>query len=276
MPELIDITGQRFGRLVVLSYAGNGHWNCRCDCGSVVAPLGFHIRHGLSKSCGCLQRELVSRRFRRLGYDHPEERGIYGSMLSRCFNPKRNVYHLYMGRGITVCERWRGEHGFANFLADVGPRPSPEHSLDRFPNNDGNYEPGNVRWATPIEQGRNTRLNRMIVVGGVSHCLSEWSEISGIEASVISDRIKRGWTAEMATTTPPLKGRWVLPRRMHRSGARPMIPDDQVRLVREKYATGEYSNRDLAKMFGISISAVIQYTSGKSRRNAGGPLPPNG
>lgn len=108
------------------------------------------------------------------------------SMLTRCLNPNAADYPAYGGRGILVCHRWRK---FAHFRADMGPRPSPAHSLDRYPNQDGNYEPGNVRWATPQEQARNRSTNRLITYQGQVKCLSEWAEILGITSAALSDRL---------------------------------------------------------------------------------------
>lgn len=114
-------------------------------------------------------------------------------MRRRCNNPTFRVYYNYGGRGIKVCERWN--NSFAAFLEDMGIRPSANHSLDRI-DNDGDYEPGNVRWSTKLEQDNNRRTNVILTIDGVSHTIAEWSRISGVEVSLLSWRIKHGWPAE--------------------------------------------------------------------------------
>ncbi len=132
-----------------------------------------------------------------------QEFTAWRSMKQRCYTPatpmcKRN----YRDRGIIVCERWN--NSFQNFRQDVGPRPSPDHSLDRWPNNDGNYEPGNVRWATRTEQRRNTRFNRMITFNGKTQPQSAWVEETGLMWDTIYRRLRSGWSIEKTLTTPAL------------------------------------------------------------------------
>jgi hypothetical protein len=135
-----------------------------CDCGTSAVVSFKHLRNGASVSCGCFKRENAKRVNTKHGGSggwkgrvaRAPEYNIWLAMKMRCTNPRAPHWHRYGGRGISVCDRWTGDDGFASFLADVGPRPSPDHSIDRFPNNDGNYEPGNVRWATDLEQARNT------------------------------------------------------------------------------------------------------------------------
>lgn len=116
------------------------------------------------------------------------------AMKQRCSNPKNNRYALYGGRGISVCERWL--HSFENFLADVGEAPSSEFSLDRYPNQDGHYEPGNVRWATRQDQSRNKRSNVLITLDGETKCLTDWCTKKGIPFPVARKRRVRGWPDE--------------------------------------------------------------------------------
>lgn len=146
-------------------------------------------------------------------YDHsdptyktrPIEYRLWSSMITRCTNPKFKDWHLYGGRGITVCERWR--RSFAAFFVDVGARPSQHHSLDRWPDPDGNYEPGNVRWATGTEQCRNTARNRRITFEGVTLPLVEWAERTGLRRETIADRLNRGWSVAQTLTTATVKTR---------------------------------------------------------------------
>lgn len=118
----------------------------------------------------------------------------------RCCNLKEPAYYKYGGRGIIVCERWI--NSFENFLADVGERPSSLHSLDRI-DNDGNYEPGNVRWATSSEQARNRRSNHILSVGGVEKPMIEWCEQYKARYDRVIQRIRLGWTPYLALTMPP-------------------------------------------------------------------------
>lgn len=123
-------------------------------------------------------------------------------MKSRCIDdPLYKYYEFYAGRGIKVCDRWLND--FQTFFNDVGVRPSPQHSLDRYPNKNGNYEPGNVRWATDIEQQNNMRSNRLMTLEGVTHTTSEWCKILGLKRSTIGNRLYRGWS-DFRTLTEPM------------------------------------------------------------------------
>lgn len=122
-------------------------------------------------------------------------------MCCRCSNPNERHYHRYGGRGIRVCDRWLGEHGFERFLADVGRRPSSSHSLDRFPNNDGDYEPGNVRWATKKEQANNTSTVCKITLDGVTMSRRGWALRLGITCEALKKRLSK-WPLREALTRP--------------------------------------------------------------------------
>jgi hypothetical protein len=154
----IDMIGRRFDRLIVVSDAPSdarqqAMWKCRCDCGQETITRGSDLRFGKSKSCGCLTLEINKARMTSHGKTRTPEHNIWLVMRDRCRNPKNKRFNDYGGRGIQVCERW---DDFSLFLADLGPRPTSNHSIDRI-NNDGNYEPGNVKWSTPIEQRHNQR-----------------------------------------------------------------------------------------------------------------------
>ncbi len=124
----------------------------------------------------------------------------WGSMLERCYNERNHNFPKYGGAGITVCPRWKTS--FVNFLSDMGLKPSPKHTLDRI---DGtkNYEPSNCRWATPKEQANNRRDNKHFCFLGITHTISEWSEITGISYSILWKRSKKQWSAKRALLTPP-------------------------------------------------------------------------
>lgn len=134
------------------------------------------------------------------GMSRTPEYGIWAAMIHRCTNSRAQTFDYYGGRGISVCERWR--ESFAAFIEDIGRRPSSTHSLDRI-DNDGNYEPGNVRWATPFEQMNNQRRSRQLEIDDVVHPVSAWAQISGVEVEVIRSRITRGWSSRDAVFTPP-------------------------------------------------------------------------
>lgn len=123
--------------------------------------------------------------------NYPSEYGTWVNMKSRCYWVKNKNYLLYGGRGIKVCEKWLGENGFKNFIADMGRKPSPGHSLDRFPNMDGNYEPSNCRWATSDCQQKNRRNNRWINHGGKNMIFADWARFFNVSAGSLHRSIKR-------------------------------------------------------------------------------------
>jgi len=127
------------------------------------------------------------------------------SMRDRCYNPKARNYRHYGGRGITVCERWRTS--FAAFLADMGRKPSIKHTLDRYPDNNGNYEPGNCRWATPLQQCQNMRTTRLIAFNGESLSVAAWARRLGLDHSTLQERLAK-YPVEIALGTPRTPGGW--------------------------------------------------------------------
>jgi hypothetical protein len=157
-PLIADLTGRRFGRLTATAHLGKGRWTVRCDCGSEYDIAGGSLRNGDAQSCGCLRSivlsRVVSERERTHGRSRTPEYNSWWNMVRRCTDPTHNRFQFYGTLGVRVCERWQS---FENFLADMGEKPGPKHSIDRYPDADGNYEPGNCRWATPQQQRRNRR-----------------------------------------------------------------------------------------------------------------------
>lgn len=177
MGHAIDLTGMRFGRLIVIeriqSHSPHAVWRCKCDCGQERNVIGQNLRRHVQKSCGCLDLERktihgAARRGTTTG-----EYTSWKAMIQRCTNPNRTGYELYGGRGIKVCDRWL--HSFENFLVDMGERPSPRHSIEREDVN-GDYISDNCHWATMSEQMANQRLRKDNTSGhkGVS-----WDKLNG-------------------------------------------------------------------------------------------------
>lgn len=155
-----DLTGLKFGRWTVVRHDGvnssGGHmWICQCECGKQSSCLGYSLVHELSKSCGCYSADATTSRLTKHGRWGTPEYRCWHMMRQRCQNPKAKGYKYYGGRGIKVCDRWKK---FDNFFADMGEKPTPDHSIERMDFN-GDYEPDNCKWATDIEQNNNTRRN---------------------------------------------------------------------------------------------------------------------
>ena len=158
----VDLTGRRFGRLVAIGIvdeqSAHLRWECRCDCGAVTIVRRGNLVSGSSKSCGCLAADNM-RRVKAASTTHnlskTPEYWAWKSMRRRCYVPESHNYQYYGAQGVKVCDLWRND--FERFLKDVGKRPGKGYSLDRWPDKYGDYEPGNVRWATITEQNRNRR-----------------------------------------------------------------------------------------------------------------------
>lgn len=210
--------GTRFGSWEVLGegapYPGSRlrRLDCRCSCGSVKLVSLANLRSGCSTKCEeCHRLVLVHEK---IAIKHGKSRGpgrvasaeytAWCGMTRRCYNAKDKDYPRWGGRGITVCDRWQGEQGFVNFLADMPPHPGKGYSLDRKDNH-GSYCPENCRWATAKEQCRNTRRNKYIDHGGRCLTYGEWSAVLGGSHDLVRYRVASGWDHASAVTTPPGK-----------------------------------------------------------------------
>lgn len=230
----IDLAGRRFGKLTVVRgvkepKTRHVRWYCQCDCGQMTNSRAKRLLAGEQVCCGCTRPDKrpwcsppIGRRFEKgnqyASYEYrtqavlpakmqltpsavskmPEYRA-WISMKVRCYDKSNNRYHRYGARGIEVCEEWRND--FLAFLKDVGPRPSDKHSLERVDNNLG-YQPGNCEWRLPKDQARNRVSNTLVTHNGQTKCIAEWAEEVGIPQSVLSRRIREGWSAEDAITLP--------------------------------------------------------------------------
>lgn len=200
MKKASDLTGQRFGRLVVLkrdfSRKKAAFWICQCDCGKETTVQSCHLRSGATQSCGCLHMENgYKTTWKKHGDYKTRLYHIWITMKSRCFNKKDKRYG---GRGITVCSEWSESfEAFRDWALANGYRD--DLTIDRI-DVDGNYEPSNCRWATKLEQQSNKRTNRLLTAFGETHTESEWARITGINVSTIYARLKRGWTVDRALT----------------------------------------------------------------------------
>lgn len=204
----LDITGQTFNYLLAiekteLKQGGHIIWKFLCVCGKEHLAVASDVKRGTTKSCGCKQSEMISEIQTTHGatkrYKPTRTYMVWGSMKKRCNNPNTKHYEDYGGRGITVCERW---NSFENFLADMGDAP-PGMSIDRIDNN-GNYEPGNCRWADDVEQGRNRRSTIYLEIDGIRRCLADWARIGGVHYRTVQRRLLQGMSAREAVFTPPM------------------------------------------------------------------------
>lgn len=208
MPILIDLVGQRFGRLIVIRKMDRDKWRnylwlCECDCGRKKIIYGYNLRTGRTKSCGCLQKEMVTKHGHNQNGEWSKTYNRWHSMIQRCTNTNNKRYKDYGGRGITVCHRWMK---FENFLADMGETP-PGLQIDRIKNDLG-YSKENCRWVTSKEQQRNKRNNHLVTYERKTQCLSACAEEYNISFDTLWSRIcKYHWSTERAITTPVRKRR---------------------------------------------------------------------
>ena len=200
MPRRIDLTGQRFGRLVALKFTGddkNRHrlWECRCDCGRTVNIDINSLRSGKSKSCGCSRKGINKTH----GKSGTRLYGIWADMLQRTYNPDERCYANYGGRGITVCDEWMEFEAFYQWAIQNG--YSEELTIDRIDNDKG-YFPENCRWVTRKVQGNNKRSNRRLEYQGQTKTLEDWAILFGMKLGTVANRLNLGLSVEKALEIP--------------------------------------------------------------------------
>lgn len=205
MGRFIDITGNTYGRLKVLKRSENRGktpmWLCKCECGNETIVDGFCLRHGITKSCGCLQKEVASN----LNKTHHQAKrtklyNTWCNMKQRCLNPNNPGYKDYGGRGIDICEIWKNDYmEFYNWAISNGYKDGLY--LDRIDNDKG-YSPNNCRWVTNKENCNNMRKNHLVTYNGKTLTVSQWADELNINYSSLCTRLSNGWSMEKIIKTP--------------------------------------------------------------------------
>lgn len=210
--KIIYSTGQKIGSVTYVKELdridGNRRHLFLCYCGKQFSSNINSVKKGDCTSCGCYHAEVMKKISRTHGHtakgEESSEYSIWTNMLTRCRNKNNEAYPDYGGRGVRVCPQW--EKSFETFFADMGNRPSLLHTLDRFPDKNGDYEPSNCRWATKKEQSNNRRNNVIITYRGESKTMKEWCEVLGINYKMVHKRIQYfGWQVKSALETPSSK-----------------------------------------------------------------------
>jgi hypothetical protein len=201
----LDLVGKQFGYLTVMKFVGSRViggisrrlWQCQCDCGSIVEITSGNLGSGNSTSCGCMK--FGGRPGNPThGKSGTLEHRIWKEMRKRCNNPKSSIYHHYGGRGIRICKRW---DNFENFLADMGPAPGADYSIERK-NVNRNYCPSNCRWIPRKSQSRNRRDTIRLTLKGETRALVDWADHLGFPVTALKARYYRNWSDERILTTP--------------------------------------------------------------------------
>lgn len=211
------MSGTRFGRLVVEEFAfrkifpsgqSRAHYKCKCDCGGTTITTLNNLRKGNTKSCGCLAKEILVSRVSTHGFTKGGNSRIYNiwnSMNMRCYNKNVKNYSNYGGRGIRVCDRWRGKGGVKRFVEDMG-IPEKGLSIERKDLN-GNYSPENCIWADRITQCNNRRSNKFVTLNGIRMTRAQAEREMGFKAMTITNRLRYGWSEHNAVHTPIRKNK---------------------------------------------------------------------
>lgn len=259
-----DLTGQKFGRLTVVSFSrdvrsGNRnrkYWKCICECGKYKEVRLDSLTSGKVKSCGCLQVEnsyknLIPGSSR---YDVIDKRlrGIWNGMKGRCLNKNNKSYARYGGRGITLFKEWEDFNIFAKWALSNG--YDENLTIDRIDNNKG-YEPSNCRWITNKEQSRNRRSNIVIEHNGKTMTLKELSETTGIEYSCLNARYKRGYRKEELIKPVDI---------IETNNSKVSVKD--VKEIRAKYSDG-MTIKELSKIYPITYQSILNIVHFKTWKN---------
>jgi hypothetical protein len=210
--DIKDYIGARFGNVIVIgkdsgnSHKNSNHWVFRCDCGTIFSSLPSRIISGHSKSCGCKKSTGAWSH----GCNGNEFYPTWWAMMRRCYNQGAHNYKRYGGRGIRVCQEWHNPKNFIDWAESTVVHKSKGLTLERKDNNK-EYSPENCCWATPKQQARNRRSNRILSIDGVEKSLSEWCEYYKIDPSVVRERIKLGWPEKDALSIPVQSRHWRYP-----------------------------------------------------------------
>lgn len=247
MIAVANLENTRFGRLLVLKRAGSDKnnravWLCACDCGGTSILTGNALQRG-TKSCGCLHREGLLARNITHGKTKTQVYRTWKGIKNRCLNKATRSYPRYGGRGITVHEDWL--NNFDAFYAHIGDPPSPQHSIDRI-NNDGNYEPGNVRWATDVEQANNKDWPGYSEThtGTLVKAVRDAGAVVPYHAA--KHRLQRGWDIERAISQPPRKIK---------------LNAEKLEIIRALHADG-VGNAEIARRFSVSRPTISRALAG--------------
>lgn len=249
MGQIKDELNKKYGRLTVVEYCGiknnSAMWKCVCDCGNECVVSGISLRFGHTKSCGCIQKELLLNRNTKYINIPRRLYQIWYGIIERCTVPNSKNYKNYGARGISVCEEWKNPNIFFEWAFQNGYKDNL--TIDRIENN-GNYEPSNCRWSTMKTQQNNKRNNKKVCICGEEKTISQWCEIFGINRSTVFVRIHNGWDEIEAITTPTEK------------------PKSVVCLE-----TGEvFENaRQAGDKYGVTKSSISMAASGKTKTSCG-------
>lgn len=212
MGKAIDLTNQKIGKWTVLyqveNRGKNRFWRCRCECGTEKDVRAGNLLQHISLSCGCARNENTSKANSTHGLSQTRLYQCYHAMVKRCFDTNDKSYKRYGAKGITVCPEWLGEHGFERFAEWALSHGYTDFlTLDRYPNQKGNYEPSNCRWATAKQQANNFSRNVLITKDGETHTMREWCEMLGLNYWMVASRYENGWD-EDKLLIPPTRKAW--------------------------------------------------------------------
>jgi len=249
----VDLTGKRFGRLLVIERVGTRGrsvlWKCRCDCGNEKEIVSGSLINGNTKSCGCLQAQSAKEKHTTHGMKRTRIYNTWAKMIQRCNNQNEKCYQNYGGRGIRVCDNWSEFIPFYSWAMKNGYDDSL--SIDRI-NNDGNYEASNCKFSTSKEQANNRRGNVFYEYQGEIKTLSQWSDVCKASRDSLLHRIKAGWTIEKALLTPARKYK------------KTQIGDNIMIKLKELRRKAKLTQKQFAALLGCGQSTLCQWENNRS------------